>query len=264
MTGGAPTTVVGGTQVIRLESLSYVYPGPPPVEALKSVHLSVYRGDHLALTGPSGSGKSTLLNLIGLLDRPTQGRLEVDGLDMSLASERDRAAVRARRIGFVFQAFHLLPHRTAIENVMLAEICAGVPRRQRFGRAITALGRVGLAQRSEALPTALSGGERQRVAVARALVNEPALLLCDEPTGNLDTATTEELLDLFEALHRSGTTLVIVTHNPAVAVRARRQVTIRDGLLTERPAVLTAAASGRPRSGPAGSGKDNPGAASHA
>jgi putative ABC transport system ATP-binding protein len=259
VTGRAGT---GRADVIRLDAVSYAYPGPPVVEALKHVDLRVRGGDHLALTGPSGSGKSTLLNLLGLLDRPTQGRIEVDGLDMSQASERDRTAVRARRIGFVFQSFHLLPHRTALENVTLAEIYADVPRRQRAGRAMAALWQVGLGHRAQALPTALSGGERQRVAIARALVNHPALLLCDEPTGNLDTANTEELLDLLGQLHHGGMTLAVVTHNPAVAGRAHRQLTIRDGLLTEQPAGQAALTPGRHPPGPARGEEDGPGAPS--
>ena len=220
--------------VIRLAGLCYTYPGPPPVAALRALDLVVRRGEHVAITGPSGSGKSTLLNLVGLLDRPTQGRIEVNGLDVGAAPERHRAAVRARRIGFVFQSFHLLPHRTAVENVMLAQIYADVPRRRRHGAALAALAQVGLDHRAGALPTALSGGERQRVAIARALVNHPSLLLCDEPTGNLDSVTTGELSDLLAALHREGATLLVITHNPAVAARAQRRITIRDGMLAEQ------------------------------
>jgi putative ABC transport system ATP-binding protein len=151
------------------------------------------------------------------------------------APERERAAVRAHRIGFVFQSFHLLPYRTSIENVMLAQVYADEPRRRRPAAAMAALAQVGLAERAHALPTALSGGERQRVAIARALVNRPSLLMCDEPTGNLDTATTHELTELLESLHRDGATLVVITHNPMVAGRAQRQVAIRDGQLTEHP-----------------------------
>ena len=224
-----------GAPVIRLSSVAYTYRGPPPVRALKPTNLVIYRGEHVAITGPSGSGKSTLLNLLGLLDKPTDGTLEIDGIDVGAAPERERAAVRAHRIGFVFQSFHLLPYRTSIENVMLAQVYADEPRRHRRAAAMAALAQVGLAERAHALPTALSGGERQRVAIARALVNRPSLLMCDEPTGNLDTATTHELTDLLESLHRDGTTLVVITHNPTVAGRAQRQIAIRDGQLTEHP-----------------------------
>ena len=221
--------------VIRLSSVAYTYRGPPPVQALKPTNLVICRGEHVAITGPSGSGKSTLLNLLGLLDKPTHGTLEIDGIDVGAAPERERAAVRAHRIGFVFQSFHLLPYRTSIENVMLAQVYADEPRRRRRAAAMAALAQVGLADRADALPTALSGGERQRVAIARALVNHPSLLMCDEPTGNLDTATTNELTDLLESLHREGATLVVITHNPSVAGRAQRQIAIRDGRLTGHP-----------------------------
>jgi putative ABC transport system ATP-binding protein len=219
--------------VIRLDELSYIYPGPPPVIALKSLNLSVSRGEHVAIVGPSGSGKTTLLNLLGLLDRATEGRVEVDGQDMNAASERVRSGVRARRIGFVFQSFHLLPFRTATENVMLAQVYADVPRRHRLRAAIAALEQVGLAHRVNALPTAMSGGERQRVAIARALVNRPALLLCDEPSGNLDQAATADLLNVLEDLNRSGVTLLVITHNPDVAARANRRLVMRDGRLSD-------------------------------
>ena len=247
MVGGSGGTPVGragtpvglgsaGAPVIRLSSVAYTYRGPPPVHALKPTNLVIYRGEHVAITGPSGSGKSTLLNLLGLLDKPTDGTLEIDGIDVGAAPERERAAVRAHHIGFVFQSFHLLPYRTSIENVMLAQVYADEPRRRRHAAAMAALAQVGLANRAHALPTALSGGERQRVAIARALVNRPSLLMCDEPTGNLDTATTHELTDLLESLHRDGATLVVITHNPMVAGRAQRQISIRDGQLTEHPA----------------------------
>jgi putative ABC transport system ATP-binding protein len=232
--GPAPGPTGGGEPpVIRLSSVAFTYHGPPPVRALMPMDLVVWRGEHVAITGPSGSGKSTLLNLVGLLDRPTQGVIEIDGMDVGASSERRRAAVRARRIGFVFQSFHLLSHRTAAENVMLAQVYSEVPRRRRLGEAMAALAQVGLERKAYALPTALSGGERQRVAIARALVNRPSLLLCDEPTGNLDTATTQELSDLLARLRQEGATLLVITHNPAVAARAGRRIIIRDGRLIE-------------------------------
>ena len=239
----------GQPPVIKLSSVAYTYRGPPPVRALKPLNLVIQRGEHVAVTGPSGSGKSTLLNLVGLLDRPTEGTIEIDGMDVGAAPERDRAAVRAHRIGFVFQSFHLLPHRTAVENVMLAQVYADLPRRGRLGAAMEALTEVGLAERANALPTALSGGERQRVAIARALVNRPSLLLCDEPTGNLDTTTTEELTELLGSLHAAGATLLVITHNPVVAARAERRVTISDGVLEAEPNV-PAEEPGDPPQGP--------------
>ena len=234
----------GQPPLIRLSAVAYTYHGPPVVHALRPLDLVIWRGEHVAVMGPSGSGKSTLLNLIGLLDRPTEGRVEIDGIDMGGTRERDRAAVRALRIGFVFQTFHLLTHRTAAENVMLAQVYAGVPRRRRRADVMAALAQVGLARRADALPTALSGGEQQRVAIARALVNHPPLLLCDEPTGNLDTTTTSELSDLLVALNHGGTTVLVITHNPAVAERAGRQFTIRDGQLYEQADIHPAGQNG--------------------
>ena len=232
------TAASGGRPVIQLSAAGYTYPGPPPVQALKPTDLIIMPGEHVAIMGPSGSGKSTLLNLLGLLDRPTEGTLQLDGIDLGRAPERARAAVRARHIGFVFQSFHLLPHRSAVENVMLAQVYADMPRRRRYGEAMSALAGVGLARRARSLPTELSGGERQRVAIARALVNRPSLLLCDEPTGNLDSAATRELTDLLGTLHSEGTTLLVITHNPAVAARAQRQIRIHDGRLTEQDTAL--------------------------
>jgi putative ABC transport system ATP-binding protein len=210
------------------------YPGPPPVEALQPCDLAVAAGDLLAVVGPSGSGKSTLLNVLGLLDRGTCGVYALDGEDTGALAEGDRTALRGRSIGFVFQAYHLLAHRTAQENVTLALLYNGVPRGRRDAVAAGALDRVGLAHRRHALPTHLSGGERQRVAVARALAVDPRLLLCDEPTGNLDSASAESVLTLITDLNAGGITVVMITHDPTVAGRAARTVTIRDGVLREQ------------------------------
>ncbi|MCP2327015.1 putative ABC transport system ATP-binding protein [Hamadaea flava] len=219
------------TAVLRLKGIGVTYPGPPPVCALQSVDLTVEPAEHLSIVGPSGSGKSTLLNVIGLLDRPTTGSYELDGVDTSQLGEADRAALRGSRIGFVFQAFHLLAHRTALENVALAQLYTGPPAAARREAARVALDQVGLTHRSMALPTQLSGGERQRVAIARALVNEPALLLCDEPTGNLDSGTADAVLALLDAVRDKGFTIITITHDPLVARRGTRTVTIRDGKL---------------------------------
>jgi putative ABC transport system ATP-binding protein len=217
--------------VLELRGVGRTFPGPPGVVALRDVDLVVPRGDYVAVAGPSGSGKSTLLNLLGCLDRPTSGTYRLDGIDVAGLGDAQRTALRGRRIGFVFQSFHLLSHRTALENVALAGVYQRVPRSVRRERAVAVLGRVGLAHRLAALPPVLSGGERQRVAVARALVAEPSLLLCDEPTGNLDSANTAAVLDLFDELHADGLTLVVITHDEAVATRARRRVRMADGAL---------------------------------
>jgi putative ABC transport system ATP-binding protein len=220
--------------VIELDGLARTYPGPPPVPALRPASLVIDAGDYVAVTGPSGSGKSTLVHLLGLLDTPTAGRYLLDGLDTSTLGDKDRSALRGRRIGVVFQAFHLLPYRTALENVLLAELYNQTPRGARLAAAAGALGEVGLGHRLDALPTTLSGGECQRVAIARALVNRPALLLCDEPTGNLDSANAAALMDLLDELNAAGYTIVVITHDPAVAAHARRRVAISDGVLSER------------------------------
>jgi putative ABC transport system ATP-binding protein len=228
-------TAVAAREVpaVRLSSVGYTYDGPRRVHALKPLSLEISQGEHVAVLGPSGAGKSTLLNLVGLLDRPTQGTVEIDGIDVGAAPERDRAGVRARRIGFVCQSCRLLPYRTAAENVMLAQVYAGVPRRQRLDDALAALARVGLDRRPHALPGALSDGERRRLAIARALVNRPALLLCDEPAGNLDNGP--ELTDLLAGLHRDGATLVVGTRDPAAARRADRMLVMRGGELIAEP-----------------------------
>ena len=190
-------------------------------------------GDYVAVTGPSGSGKSTLLHLLGLLDSPTAGSYLLDGLDTSALHDRDRSALRGRRIGVVFQAFHLLAYRTALENVLLAELYNQTSRSTRLPAAVDALGAVGLGHRLEALPTTLSGGECQRVAIARALVNRPGLLLCDEPTGNLDSQSAATVMELLDALRASGFTILVITHDQNVARRADRTVAMRDGSLSE-------------------------------
>lgn len=219
--------------IVQLINVTRSFPGPPEVQALKSVKLRIDKGEYVSIVGPSGSGKSTMLNVLGLLDRPSVGEYYLDGELTGLASEDERAALRGGKVGFVFQAFHLLPHRTVLENVMLAMLYSGVPRNQREKRARTALERVGLGARMTFKPSTLSGGERQRVAVARAVVSEPRLLLADEPTGNLDATTSGEVMDLFEELNRDGLTLMIITHDSAVSSRAHRSIRIADGTLSE-------------------------------
>ncbi|MFJ7270543.1 ABC transporter ATP-binding protein [Streptomyces sp. NPDC099050] len=218
--------------VIEFRGIGLTYPGPPPVAALRACDLTVGRGEFVAVVGPSGSGKSTFLNIVGLLDAPTGGTYLLDGIDTGTLRDADRTALRGLRIGFVFQSFHLLPQRSALENVTLALVYDGTPRRERRARALHALEQVGLGHRVDSLPTRLSGGERQRVAIARALVTRPSLLLCDEPTGNLDTANADAVLALLERLHGDGMTVLVITHDPLVAARAKRTVTIRDGVLS--------------------------------
>jgi putative ABC transport system ATP-binding protein len=205
----------------------------PPVIALRGVSLTLWHGSSVAIVGPSGSGKSTLLNVLGCLDRPTSGSYRFDGIDVGGLSDGQRAALRAHGIGFVFQTFNLLAHRTVLENVMLAEVYRGEPRDGRAERAMTALERVGMTHRARFLPTRLSGGEQQRVAIARALLGDPSLLLCDEPTGNLDSGNTHSVLALFDELREDGLTLAIVTHEDDVAAHAQRRVRMTDGQLTE-------------------------------
>ncbi|MET7490933.1 ABC transporter ATP-binding protein [Streptomyces sp900116325] len=216
-----------------MRGLGLTYPGPPPVTALRPCDLRIDRGEFVTIVGPSGSGKSSLLNIAGLLDTPTRGTYLLDGIDTAAADEAQRAALRSERIGFVFQSFHLLPHRSAQDNVELAMLYQSTPRRARSRRAAAVLTRVGLGHRAHALPTQLSGGERQRVAIARALVAEPSLLLCDEPTGNLDTETASAILDLLDRLHEDGMTIAVITHDAQVAARGQRTITIRDGVLTD-------------------------------
>ena len=205
--------------------------GRETIEALRGVNLEVRRGEYTAIMGPSGSGKSTLMNIIGCLDTADEGRYWLNGVLVSELRDSQLAHVRNREIGFIFQTFALLPRATALQNVELPLVYAKLPRRERLKRAAEALDRVGLAGRARHRPGELSGGQRQRVAIARALVTKPSLLLADEPTGNLDSATGEEILRLFEDLHGAGNTMIIVTHDAAIAARARRVLSVRDGMI---------------------------------
>ncbi|MEV5003613.1 ABC transporter ATP-binding protein [Nocardioides sp. LML1-1-1.1] len=230
--------------MIELEGVRKTYrSGTVEFEALRGIDTTVRAGEYVAVIGPSGSGKSTLMNLLGCLDVPTEGRYVLAGDDTSRLDETALAAIRNRRIGFVFQQFHLLSSMTALRNVELPLVYAGVGRAERRDRAAAALARVGLADRLDHRPGELSGGQQQRVAVARALVTEPALLLADEPTGNLDSRSTGDVLGLFDELHAAGRTIVLITHEPDVAARAGRNLVIDDGLITEDR--LTAAVTAR-------------------
>ena len=219
--------------LVELRDVTRSFPGPPEVQALKGASLVVEAGDYISIVGPSGSGKSTMLNILGLLDRPSVGEYRLAGALTGELTDDQRAAVRARLIGFVFQAFHLMPRRTVLDNVLMPMLYSGVPRRAREPRARHALERVGLGHRVDFLPGALSGGERQRVAVARAVVSGPRMLLADEPTGNLDQHTSGEVMALFEELNDGGLTLIVITHDTAVAARAQRRLQISDGRLRE-------------------------------
>lgn len=216
--------------LIRCEEVVRSYAmGSAQVTAVRGVTLTINAGEYVALTGPSGCGKSTLLHLLGAVDSPTSGRVIIDGRDTSTMSDRDATDFRLRRIGFVFQRFYLMPTLTAAENVELPMAEAGMAKRARTARARELLGYVGLGDRIDHRPTQLSGGEQQRVAIARALANQPAVLLADEPTGELDADTGATLLQLFAQLNRDGTTLIFVTHDPVVAAAAQRVVRLRDG-----------------------------------
>ena len=225
-----PYPAVAMTNIVRLEQVCKTYgSGNTEVRALDHVNLAIGPGEYCAIMGPSGSGKSTAMNVIGCLDRPTTGHYYLDEVDVAGLSDDELAHIRNRKLGFVFQQFHLLPQLSAIENVMLPMVYAGVPADERRDRAAHALERVGLGNRLNNRPNQLSGGQQQRVAIARAIVNQPVLLLADEPTGALDTQTTHEVMDIFQSLNDAGMTLVMVTHEPDVARLSRRVVWFRDG-----------------------------------
>src|SRR5271154_5152791 len=215
--------------VLDVDDVTKSYSGEPPVQALRGVNLTIGRGELVGIVGPSGSGKTTLLQLMGTLDRPTSGRVRITGLDVATMADDDVAYLRATRIGFIFQQFFLAEHAAVVDNVADGLLYAGIPLKQRRQRAIDALDLVGLAQRPHARPTQLSGGQRQRVAIARALVGQTAIVLADEPTGNLDQATGQAILALIDQLHQTGSTIVVITHDHAIAERMSRKVEILDG-----------------------------------
>ena len=226
--------MTAGTPVIELREITKIYHvGGEEVRALDGASLTIRQGEYVSIIGPSGSGKSTLMNIIGCLDVADSGTYLLDGKEIGHYSERALARIRNEKIGFVFQNFNLLARMTAQGNVVLPLIYRGIGRSERLSRAWAALERVGLSDRAEHKPTELSGGQQQRVAIARALVTDPSLILADEPTGNLDSATGEEIMRLFETLHGEGRTLVLITHNEEIAGRAERCVRIRDGIVTE-------------------------------
>jgi len=224
--------------LLELRDVTKVYDmGAEQVRALAGVDLEVEQGEYVAIMGPSGSGKSTLMNLLGCLDTPTSGSYHLNGAAVEKMSDLELAAVRNREIGFVFQTFNLLARTSALANVELPLVYAGVPRKERHDKARQALDRVGLADRAEHQPNELSGGQRQRVAIARALVNGPSILLADEPTGNLDSKTSADILRLFDELHQQGNTVILVTHEADIAAHARRRIVLRDGKVVQDEAI---------------------------
>ncbi len=234
----AHTVTTAARAALQLHHVVKEFPGHPPVRALDGVSLHVDHGELVAIVGPSGSGKSTLLNVMGTLERPTTGVVAIDGVDTASLGDRSVAGLRARRIGFVFQQFFLLPGMSAIDNVANGLLYTGTPQRERRERSVVALERVGLGHRLTHVPTQLSGGERQRVAVARALVHEPAFVLADEPTGNLDSRSTGAVMDLVRGLHEEGTTIVVITHDTEIAASLPRQVSGLDGRIEYDSAVV--------------------------
>ena len=218
---------------IQLSGIRKLYHiGGETLAALNGVTTNIYRGEFAALMGPSGSGKSTLMNILGCLDRPSEGSYKLDGEEVSGLSDDELAATRNKKIGFVFQNFNLLSRISALENVALPLVYAGVGRRERLERARHYLEAVGLGDRADHQPNELSGGQRQRVAIARALVNDPHIIMADEPTGNLDTKSTKEIMEIFESMHEKGRTIILVTHEPEIAACASRQLLVRDGKIT--------------------------------
>ncbi|MEE1362838.1 MAG: ABC transporter ATP-binding protein [Selenomonadaceae bacterium] len=222
-----------GKEVIELRGIKKIYPvGDQEVAALAGINLDIRQGEFAALMGPSGSGKSTLMNILGCLDRPSVGSYKLDCKEVANLSDDELAVTRNKYIGFVFQNFNLLNTISSLDNVALPLVYAGISKKERAERAMHYLDMVGLSDRADHMPNELSGGQKQRVAIARALVNDPQIIMADEPTGNLDTKSTKEILDIFENMHKMGRTIILVTHEPDVAMRASRQLLVRDGLIT--------------------------------
>ena len=220
------------SSVIKIRSITRDFPlGQEIVKVLKGIDLEIQKGEYVALMGPSGSGKSTLMNLLGCLDTPTSGYYELNGVDVSSMSDDALAEIRNKEIGFVFQTFNLLPRTTALDNVALPMVYAGAPKSKRHKRASEVLADVGLSDRMDHKPNQLSGGQRQRVAIGRALVNKPSIILADEPTGNLDSKTSLEIMQLFDDIHQAGNTVILVTHEEDIATHAQRIIRLRDGII---------------------------------